>query len=378
MAGKVCSKCVMDESDSEISFDGNEVCNHCITFENETKKRWFPNAEGAQKLSDLIKRIQNEGSGKEYDCILGLSGGVDSSYLALKVSEWGLRPLVVHVDGGWNSELAVANIETILKYCNFDLHTHVVDWEEMRDLQLSYLKSGISNQDVPQDHIFFSTLNHFATSNGIKYFLSGGNLATECILPRAWHGSAMDSVNLKAIHKLFGTRKLRNYKTISFFDYYFWYPVVRRMRTVRPLDLMPYDKSKALIELQNVVGYKPYERKHGESLFTKLFQNYWLPKKYGYDKRRPHFSSMIVSGQMTRKEAIEKLSEPLYDHDELKNDIKYFCKKLRISQAEFEELMIVPNRSYKDFPNWDFRYKLLKRVKKFLDSLVGRKIAIGH
>jgi N-acetyl sugar amidotransferase len=301
----------------------------------------------------LVQRIKNEGQGKEYDCILGLSGGVDSSYLALKVSEWGLRPLVVHVDGGWNSELAVSNIEMILKHCNFDLHTHVVDWEEMRDLQLAYLRSGISNQDVPQDHIFFSTLNHFANSNGIRYFLSGGNLATECILPKAWHGSAMDSINLKAIHRKFGTGKLKNYKTISFFDYYVWYPVFRRMRTVRPLDLMPYDKSKALSELEEVVGYKSYERKHGESLFTKLFQNHWLPTKYGYDKRKPHFASMIVSGQMTREEALSKLQEPLYDPEELKSDIKYFCKKLKFSQEEFDELMKVPNCSYRDFPNWN-------------------------
>ena len=378
MNGKVCSNCVMDESDPEISFNFDDVCNHCITFEEETKKRWFPNEEGAQKLSEIVQRIKRDGEGKEYDCILGLSGGVDSSYLALKISEWGLRPLVVHVDGGWNTELAVANIEAILKYCNFDLHTHVVDWDEMRDLQLAYLRSGISNQDVPQDHIFFSTLNHFAISNGIRYFLSGGNLATECILPKAWHGPAMDSVNLKAIHKSFGTGKLKNYKTISFFDYYVWYPVFRRMRTVRPLDFMPYDKSKALSELEEVVGYKAYERKHGESLFTKLFQNHWLPTKYGYDKRRPHLSSMIVSGQMTRQEALDKLQDPLYDSDELQNDIKYFCKKLRISREEFDELMKVPNRSYQDFPNWNFRYKLLKRLKKVLDTIIGRKIAIGH
>ena len=378
MSGKVCSNCVMDESDPEISFNSDDVCNHCITFEKETKKRWFPNEEGAQKLSEIVQRIKRDGEGKEYDCILGLSGGLDSSYLALKISEWSLRPLVVHVDGGWNSELAVANIETILKHCNFDLHTHVVDWEEMRDLQLSYLRSGISNQDVPQDHIFFSTLHHFAIANGIRYFLSGGNYATESIFPKSWHGSNMDSTNLKAIHKKFGTGKLKNYKTIGFFDYYVWYPVFRRMRTVRPLDFMSYDKSKALSELEEVVGYKAYERKHGESLFTKLFQNYWLPFKFGYDKRRPHLSSMIVSGQITRQEALDKLQEPLYDPKELQNDIKYFCKKLRISREEFDELMKVPNRSYQDFSNWDFRYNLLKRFKNALDTLIGRKIVIGR
>jgi aminotransferase len=378
MDGKVCSNCVMDESDPEISFDEDGVCNHCITFEEETKKHWFPNEEGAQKLSGLVQRIKNEGQGKEYDCILGLSGGVDSSYLALKASEWDLRPLVVHVDAGWNSELAVANIEVILKHCKYDLHTHVVDWNDMRDLQLAYLKSGISNQDVPQDHIFFSTLNHFAISNGIRYFLSGGNFATEAIFPKSWHGSNMDSTNLKAIHKKYGTGKFSNYKTISFFEYYVWYPLFRKMRTIRPLNYMPYDKAQALLELEQTIGYKPYSRKHGESLFTKLFQNHLLPEKYGYDKRRPHLSSLIVSGQISRDEALEKLAEPLYDANELQRDIAYFCKKLRISRDQFEEFMKVPNCSYKDFPNWNFRYKLLKRLKNALDTLIGRKIALGH
>ena len=224
----VCKNCVMDTSDPEISFDEEGVCNHCHKFNNEISKRWYPSEEGEKKLNTIIHEIKQVGKGKEYDCIIGLSGGVDSSYLALKASAWGLRPLVVHVDGGWNSELAVANIEKILKHCNFDLHTHVVDWSEMRDLQLSYLKSGISNQDVPQDHIFFSTLNHFATANNIKYFLSGGNLATESILPRSWHGPAMDAINLKAIHRKFGKKKLKKYKTISFFEYYIWYPVLKK------------------------------------------------------------------------------------------------------------------------------------------------------
>lgn len=378
MSKKVCTNCVMDESDPKITFDMNGVCNHCLNFESETKKHWFPDVKGERILLDLVEKIKKEGQGKEYDCILGLSGGVDSSYLALRVNEWGLRPLVVHVDGGWNSELAVANIEKILKYCNFDLHTHVVDWEEMRDLQLSFLRSGISNQDVPQDHIFFSTLNHFAVSNGIRYFLSGGNLATECILPKSWHGSAMDSVNLKAIHKRYGKIKLKNYKTISFFNFYIWYPIIKRMRTYRPLDFMPYDKSKALLELEEVIGYKSYERKHGESLFTKLFQNHWLPTKYGYDKRKPHFSSMIVSGQMTRDEALCKLQEPLYEPSELKSDIKYFCKKLRISLEEYQELMSIPNRSHLDFANWNFRYKMIRKLKKIIETFIGRKIRIKH
>ena len=329
----------MDTSDPEISFNDSRVCNHCIKFDLVASQQWFPNEEGRCRWAGVADEIKVAGAGREYDCILGLSGGVDSSYLALKARDWGLRPLVVHVDAGWNSELAVANIERIVKHCSYDLHTHVVDWEDMRDLHLAYLRAGVANQDVPQDHIFFASLYHFATKNGIRYILSGGNLATEGIFPDAWHGSAMDAINLRAIHKRFGERPLKQYKTISFFDYYLWYPFVKKMRTVRPLNYMPYVKAEALVELQQTVGYKPYPRKHGESLFTKLFQNYYLPTKFGYDKRRPHLSSLIVSGQLTRLDALAKLEEPLYDAQELEIDIAYFCKKLRISRAQFDELM---------------------------------------
>jgi N-acetyl sugar amidotransferase len=316
----------MNDSDPDIVFNSQGVCNHCISFKNTAQQSWFPGPDGGMRLRAICDQIRIAGEGKDYDCILGLSGGVDSSYLAIKVHELGLRPLVVHVDAGWNTELAVANIEKVVKHCNYDLHTHVVDWEEMRDLQLSYLKAGIANQDVPQDHVFFASLYHFATKHGIRYILSGGNLATEGINPpHTWHHSAMDGINLSAIHKRFGERPLKSYSKINFFDYYLWYPIVKKMRTVRPLNYMPYVKSEALAELERTIGYKPYPRKHGESLFTKLFQNYYLPIKFGYDKRLPHLSSLIVSGQMSREEALESLAEPLYDSQELEIDIGYFC-----------------------------------------------------
>lgn len=375
---KCCTKCVMDTTDPEISFDSNGVCNHCHNFENVTKKKWFPNEDGAKQWQAHINAIKEAGKGQEYDCILGLSGGVDSSYLAIKAHQWGLRPLIMHVDAGWNSELAVANIEALVKHCGYDLHTHVVDWEDMRDLHLSYLRAGISNQDVAQDHIFFSSLYHFATQNNIKYILSGGNIATEGIFPTSWHGSAMDAINLKAIHKKYGERKFKNYKTISFFEYYFWFPLIKKMRVLRPLNYMPYDKEAALSELQKTVGYKPYPRKHGESVFTKWFQNHYLPVKFGMDKRRPHLSSLIVSGQMTRDAALAKLAEPLYDHAELEIDIAYLCKKLRISRAEFDGFMNVKIHNYTDFPNWDGLYDLVKRTKRFVSKIIGRDIKISY
>jgi len=192
---------------------------------------------GGAPLVSICEEIKAAGRASEYDCIIGLSGGVDSSYLALKVREQGLRPLVVHVDAGWNSELAVGNIEKVVRHCNYDLHTHVVDWEEMRDLQLAYLRSGVANQDVPQDHVFFASLYHFATRNRIRYILSGGNIATEGIFPKAWHGSAMDAINLRAIHRRFGERPLRHYRTISFFEHYILYPLVKKNAHGAPAEL---------------------------------------------------------------------------------------------------------------------------------------------
>lgn len=373
---RVCSRCVMDTSDPEIRFDANGVCNHCIEFETVTRKNWFPDEEGARRWADACEQIKAAGRGHEYDCIIGLSGGVDSSYLALKVREKGLRPLVVHVDAGWNSELAVANIESVVRHCGYDLHTHVVDWEEIRDLHLAYLRAGVPNQDVPQDHVFFASLYHFATSNGIRYILSGGNIATEAIFPKAWHGAAMDAINLKAIHRKFGQRPLKTYSTISFFEYYVWYPFVKKMRTIRPLNFMPYNKAEAEAELERTIGWRAYGRKHGESLFTKLFQNYYLPAKFGYDKRRPHLSSLIVSGQITRDEALAKLDEPLYDPRELEIDLDYFCKKLRITRSEYDAFVKAPPHHHTEFPTWEGRYRLFKRAQGLVERISGRRVNV--
>lgn len=375
MTYQVCTKCVMDTSDPDITFNADGVCSHCRKFENVTSRDWYPNDEGLRRWQGMAEQIRQESKGREYDCILGLSGGVDSSYLALVAKEAGLRPLALHVDAGWNSELAVANIEKIVKHCNFDLHTHVVDWEEVRDLQLAYMRSGVWNQDVPQDHVFFANLYHYATSNNIRVLLLGGNLATEGIFPTSWNGAAMDAINLKAIHRKFGERRLKQYRTISFLQYYFWFPVVKRMRTTRPLNYMPYNKKEAIAKLEQI-GWRAYGRKHGESVFTKLFQNYYLPARFGYDKRRPHLSSLIVSGQMTREEAMEELAKPLYDPRELEIDVAYFCKKMRITRAQFDAFLAAPLRDYSEFPNWDKAYRRLKATQRATESILGRRINV--
>lgn len=371
---QICSRCVMDTSDLQINFDENGVCNHCFEFDSNTAKRWFPNDEGQVRLEALLDDIRRSGRNKEYDCIIGLSGGVDSSYLALVMKDLDLRPLVVHVDAGWNSELAVFNIEQIVKYCGYDLHTHVMDWLEIRDLQLAYLKAGVANQDVAQDHAFFATLYHYAAQNNIKYVISGGNIATESVFPMSWHHSAMDAINLRAIHRKFGNRPLIHYKTINFFSYYFYYPFVKGMTVVRPLNFMPYNKRHALYELKEKVGYKEYGRKHGESRFTKFFQNYYLPEKFNQDKRRPHLASQILSGEVTRDEALAELEKPLYNDVELREDILFVAKKLGITPEELDNLIKADSHEYTEYSNWDSRYKLMSYAKALIQRVPGLRV----
>lgn len=372
---RICTRCVMDTTDPEITFDDKGVCNHCHEFDEVTSKRWFPNEEGRSKLQALVAQLKREGRGKAYDCILGLSGGLDSSYLALVMKDHGLRSLVVHVDAGWNSEFAVKNIKAVVNHCDFELHTILIDWEEVKDLQLVYLKAGVANQDVVQDHAFFASLYHFAVKNDVRYVIGGGNIPTECISPSSWHHSAMDAINLKAIHKKYGLTPLKNFPLISFFDYYIYYPFIKKMITVRPLNLMPYSKEIALKRLIPI-GFVPYARKHGESRFTKFFQNYYLPKKFNMDKRKPHFSSMIVTDIITRELAMEALQEPLYDEIELKEDKEYIAGKLCITVADLDGYISAPCRHYSEFANWDRWHELLKATQKIVTRLSGKNIHV--
>lgn len=368
-----CCNCVMDTSDREIIFDERGVCNHCHDYKNI-----YSGTLGSLNESKLVKlaeEIKKYGVNKEFDCILGLSGGVDSSYLALIVKDLGLNPLVVHVDAGWNSEMAVSNIQKILDFCSFELETSVLNWSEVKDLQLAYIKSGIANMDAVQDHAFFAALYHYAVKHNIKYVLSGGNITSESVLPKSWHHSAMDAINLKAIHKKFGYIPLKSFPTISFFKYFFWYPFVRKMIVVRPLNYIDYNKGEAEKTLIRTVGYETYGRKHGESRFTKFFQNYLLPTKFKIDKRIAHLSSLILSGQMSREDAIKKLEEPLYEEIELTNDKIFVSNKLSISLGDLDEMVESAPVDYTEYKNWDARYKLLKKVQVFIERLLGNKLS---
>lgn len=358
----------MDTSDPEIKFDSHGNCIHCNSALNRAKTTWFPNESGERKLSLIMDKIKRDGRNKEYDCIIGLSGGVDSSYLAYYAVKNGLRPLVVHVDCGWNSELAVKNIENIVKSLNIELHTFVVNWEEMKDLQRAFFKASLPDQDIPQDHAIFSALYNFADRNNVKYVFNGVNFATECIMPENWGFQAMDYTHLKSVHKRYGEKKLKEYPKIDFFRRYIYYTLIKKMKIINPLNYIDYRKDDVIELLKNELGWQYYGGKHYESRFTKFFQSYYLPVKFRFDKRRAHLSSMIVSGQISRAKALEVMNESTYSNSEIGNDIEYVAKKLDWSPDEFRKIIDLPPARHQDFPTNErlFRYGIL--MKKYVTN----------
>lgn len=343
----------MDTTDSEISFDEKGVCDHCNNFYRSIRPNWHPDAQGRKVLQEIVDKIKEEGKGKDFDCIMGMSGGVDSSFLTHIVkTEFGLRPLVFHVDAGWNSQEAVNNIEKMVDKLGLDLYTEVIDWEEMRDLQLAFFKSGVPHLDTPQDHAFFATMYNFAAKYRIKYILTGANYSTECVKnPLEWHYHASDLVQLKDIHKRFGTRPLEKFPLANILKYKVYYRYIKGVRVVKPLDYVPYIKEDAKRLLMDTYGWQTYPQKHFESRFTKFYEAYWQPKKFGIDKRKAQFSSLILTKQMTREEALDKLSRPAYDESMIKQDFEYIATKLGISVAELEGYLNAPNKSYRDYKN---------------------------
>jgi N-acetyl sugar amidotransferase len=355
---QICTRCVMDTTDPDITFDAQGVCSHCHYFDNNIRPAWPSPEQGQVELQSMLQKVKAYGEGKRYDCIIGLSGGIDSSFIAVKAVEWGLRPLVVHVDAGWNSELAVMNIEQICKRLGLDLVTHVVDWEEMQDMQLAFLRSNLANQDVPQDHAFFAALYGYAIKAGIKYVISGSNFATESILPQSWGYDAMDATHIKAVHARFGRRKRGAFPIVSFFNLYFRYPLLLKMEVLRPLNYIPYNKEEAIRNLERDYGWRYYGGKHYESRWTRFFQAYYLPHKFGYDKRKAHLSSLVVSGQLSRDAALQELRKPLYDEKLLAEDKAFVAKKLGITLQELETLIAEPPRHYTEFPNHRLKFRI--------------------
>ena len=299
---------------------------------------------------------------------------MDSSYLALLAHKLGLRVLLVHVDAGWNNELAVSNIEKIAKFCGFDLHTKVVDWNSMRRVQVAFLRSGIANQDIPQDHIFVSETMNCARQFGVKTILSGGNFATEAVYPKSWESSELDSINIKSIINQFADEKPKDYRVLSFWKYYLVFPFFHRIKSIRLLNYIDFKKEDAVNELSQTIGWRPYPRKHGESRFTRFFQDYFLVERFGYDKRKPHLSSLINSGQLTRDEAIKELNKPLFNPLELEREKIFVSKKLQISLSQMDEFIKMPIAKAEDYPNWDIFYRLLQKLRTFLELIIRKKI----
>ena len=374
---KRCTTTVMDTSDPSISFNSKGECGYVGEVRSLQESVWFPNEEGQRRLEQVIDVIKRDGKGRPYDCIVGLSGGLDSSYLAYKMAQYDLRVLAVHVDGGWNSETSVKNIEKICNFNNWELNTFVVNWEEMKDLQLSFLKAGLVNQDIPQDHAFFSKLWQTAVKLKLRWALSGGNVASESILPIAWRGhNAMDSTHLRSVHARFGTTKLKTYPSVGCIRYNMYYRLVKKMKVLKPLNYMRYVRTESIRELVENTGWTPYGDKHHESVFTKFFQGYYLPTKFGYDKRKAHLSSMILSGQLTREGALAELEKLPYEKSELHFQKEYISKKLGIEIQELERLIECEPMRDEDFKSDERMRNTLLGMKQFAlrhISLKGRE-----
>jgi len=344
-----CVLSVMDTiADPGISFDDKGICNYYYEYKQAEKEQVFKGDAGVQKLKETVDRIKEEGKGKEYDCILGLSGGADSSYLAYLAKEQGLRPLVVHFDYGWNLELAVQNIENIIKKLDFNLYTIVMDWEEMKSLQRSYYRSSVLDLDVPADHMIFGALYQTAGKFGIRYILSGKNTVTEAVLPKAWNYNKFDLVNLRNIHRRFENGSLKKLPALGV-----WqlgkYSGLNRILTVELLNYIEYDKEEVKRLLNKELGWRDYGGKHYENIFTRFYQGYLLPVKFGIDKRKAHLSNLIFSGQMTREQALVELSKPPYETSLVLEDMEYVSKKLGFTIEEFIGIINQPNRLHSEF-----------------------------
>lgn len=344
-----CTKTVMDNiADPDIRFDQHGVCNYYHEYQHAAKKGVLTGEAGKKKLDELIARIKNDGKGKRYDCLIGLSGGVDSTYVAYLAKLHGLRPLAVHLDNGWDSELAVKNVENIITRCGFDLYSLVVDWEEFRDIQLAYLRASVVDIEVVSDHAIFSSMYKLAKQHKTGYIVSGTNIVTEYIMPPSWLYDKYDFANLKDIHTRYGKRKLKTYPSLDF-KKYIYYSAVLRLNPVSILNYVPYNKKEVKEIIAKELDWRDYGGKHYESQFTKFYQAYILPEKFHIDKRKAHLSTLICSGQISKGEAVEELKKPLYDPVQLRADKEYVLKKFGLSAQEFEKIMQLPVQHHSDF-----------------------------
>ncbi len=375
MNNRICTRCIMDSSDPNIVFNNQGVCNHCFEFEKNFKKFGFDPNKSPIKLKQIIEKIKQEGKNRQYDCILGVSGGVDSSYLLHLAVSYGLRVLAIHVDAGWNTEVAVNNIKLLCEKLNVDLHTIVIDWNTIKELQRAYMYSGLPNLDIPQDHVFIAAVYEYSRRYRIKYILNGSNIATEGILPKSWGYSNNDFVSIKAIFnkfKRFKNTNLKKYPHYGLIKYLFF---VSKLKKINMLNYIAYTKKEAISTLHNIYGWKYYGGKHFESRFTRFFQSYYLPKKFGYDKRRAHISSLIVNGEISRENALKEISDlSFYSEKQMIEDRSYILKKLEIPLKDWEEvIMNGPKRTEDDYPNNKKHLAIIKKISTYLSRFIKKE-----
>jgi N-acetyl sugar amidotransferase len=358
----------MDTSDPNITFDERGWCDYCNNFHEHIAPNWHTDARGEAELMRVAEKIRKGGLGRDFDCIIGLSGGLDSSYCTYIVKEkMGLRPLLFHVDAGWNTDQAVGNIEKLVDGLGLDLYTEVINWEEMKDLQVSFLKAQIADQDLPQDTAFFSMLYKFARQNKIKYVLTGGNFSTECCRePEEWGGyPGIDRTLIHDIHSRFGSHPLTTFPIVDILTYKIYYKYALGMEVYRPLNSVQFLKKDAEQKLGDLFGWEPFLHKHHESRFTRFYEDYWMPRKFGYEKRRAHFSSLIMTGQMTRQEALDRIAKPELDEHFLQQEFEYVAHKLDLSVDELQQIFDGENKTYHDY-----------KSKRFLIGLGSKAMAV--
>jgi len=363
---QICSVSIMDnEADPDITFDEKGICNYYYEYQKKAPQRLYNAEKDSNRLQELISKIKKSAEGKDYDCLIGISGGVDSTYVAYKVKELGLRPLAIHFDNGWNSELAIKNIEKTLKKLDIDLYTYVINWQEFRSLQIAFLRASTPDGEIPTDHAIFALLFQVASQHNIKYIINGNNFATESVLPKTWSYGHIDWKYVKFINKAFGTNKLKHYPYLTIWKY-FYYTLIKRIKIVSILNYMTYDKSVAMELLKEKLGWTYYGGKHYESVYTRFYQGFLLPEKFRIDKRRAHLSSLIFSSQISRENALAEIHRPIYPEGLLQEDYNFVLKKLGFTKDEFDAILALPNKTYRDYPN---ESSLQDRLRRILNKL---------
>jgi len=362
---RICSRCIMDTTDKEIIFDENGICNHCKSAQEKLKKRnFYLDIETKEKLLvRKINEIKEKGKNKQYDCVIGISGGVDSTFVAYKVKKLGLRPFTFHLDNGWNSKIADKNIENISKKLGIKIHRYEVNWNEFKDLQMSFLKASVPDVEIPTDHALTALFYKIAADNEINYMISGVNIASESILPRTWSYGHMDWKYIKNIHKRFGKVKLNSCYHYTMFDY-MKYRIFKNIKTIPILNYINYNKEEAKKIIKKELDWEDYGLKHYESIYTRFVQAYILPKKFNIDKRKAHLSSLICSGQITREEALKEMGKDVYPFENLEEDKQFVSDKLEISEKEFNQLLSLPPKSFLDYPSY------IRSIPKPIISLI--------